>query len=71
MIVSLDNNHIFITNENKTPSEMLKDAARNATLIKKYQESLKEGGLPLNARDQIKLNKWAEENPEAYKKICK
>ena len=60
-----------VFNENKTPSEMLKDAARNATLIKKYQESLKEGGLPLNARDQIKLNKWAEENPEAYKKICK
>ena len=67
----LKENQAEVFNKNKTPSEMLKDAARNATLIKKYQESLKEGGLPLNARDQIKLNKWAEENPEAYKKICK
>ena len=60
-----------VFNENKTPSEMLKDAARMAPIIEKYRKSLEEGGQPLSARDQIKLEKWAEENPEAYKKICK
>ena len=57
-----------VFNENKT--SLLKDAARMAPIIEKYRKSLKEGGLPLNARDQIKLNKWAEENPDAYNKIC-
>jgi hypothetical protein len=56
--------------DNKSPSERLKDAARMAPIIQKYKESIKEGGQPLNARDQVKLNKWAEENPDAYKKIC-
>ena len=56
--------------DNKTPSERLKDAARMAPIIEKYRKSLEEGGQPLSARDQIKLEKWAEENPDAYNKIC-
>ena len=59
-----------VFNENKTPSERLKDAARMAPIIEKYRKSLEEGGQPLSARDQIKLEKWAEENPDAYNKIC-
>ena len=57
-----------VFNENKT--SLLKDAARMAPIIEKYKESLKEGGKPLNARDKARINKWAEENPEAYNKIC-
>ena len=59
-----------VFNENKTPSERLKDAASMAPIIEKYRKSLEEGGQPLSARDQIKLEKWAEENPDAYNKIC-
>lgn len=58
-----------VFNENKT--SLLKDAARMASIIEKYKESLKEGGKPLNARDEARINKWAEENPDAYNKICK
>ena len=58
-----------VFNDNKIP--LLKDAARMASIIEKYKESLKEGGKPLNARDKARINKWAEENPDAYNKICK
>ena len=58
-----------VFNENKT--SLLKDAARMAPIIEKYKESLKEGGKPLSARDEARIKQWAEENPEAYKKICK
>ncbi len=64
----LNKTQIEVFNETKT--SLLKDAVRMAPIIEKYKESLKKGGQPLSVRDQARLNKWAEENPEAYKKIC-
>ena len=58
-----------VFNENKT--SLLKDASRMAPIIEKYKESLKEGGKPLSARDEARIKQWAEENPDAYNKICK